>query len=1844
VIINGNGAMSFTQSATATAAFTLTKAGSFSMPSATTLAVGGTFFNNVNDAITNWNNSTLALYSGTSYTINAKSTAEHYGTLSVGANTNIRSWNSVATSTVMASSSSSLYSQNHANNNGLLYIFGNYVSAAGTDYWSYDTDFDGTALGGSSRKVDVDFAANATATYTGGGLWVFGASNASTTISNQGSGTYSLTIGGTASTTMRYYEVRNASTTGIVFTGTPNVVSISNGDFLISTAGGTGFTVGGSVITQNPAKTFTNNRFATNTAIAASNVTATNTTVSSWRFTNEVGNISGEAYDVDPGGDPGYIVWTNSASNITVAGHVYQDEGVTVSPACNGTTTDIRLVVAGVTTYNTSCAAGTGAYSIPGVTFSANDTLTVFIKGTTSKAATVSVSPVSSIADMDLYENRVIVRHENVTPISILAMSVYDSSSDVDIPFTAVHAGTDTLTLPANRKLIVWTGKEFKPNGNVTVSGGGAGAAHDGTMELFPNAIFTAQGSEAHSVGGSFILDAGATLTSAQSTFTFTTTGAARTIDVNQNSLYNATFNGSGSWTDTDATLSVGNNLTITTGALTLPSGTTTVTGSFQNNGGSFVNASGTLLMNATASGKTLKLGGSSLYKAVFNGTGGAWSMTDTNATTTSSFTVTAGTVTLPSGTLAIGSDFTTATSGVLTHNSGTVRLTSTTTTAIRTSGSDLSNLTVAGTGSYTFQDGSIQLAGNLSLLAGTTTFATNTLAIGGSLTASAGTFKHATGTVLFNAGTTGKTITTGTSPFYNVSFANAAGGWTIGAHATATNNFSLTSATSFTQASSTTLFVGGVFTNAVGGSPTTWDGSTLLIATSTGYAINTKSTGGDRYNILSVASSTNLSMWNSTATSTVVATSGSLYSQNNAGVNGDLYIYGNYQRSAGSDYWNYAIDFDGTVLTGGSRRGVNVKFASGASTTLSGTGALNIVGDPTASTTINNQGAGNYGITVNAGTFNAQYYSFRNLGVSGLTLSGTTTVTTLSNGDFELAVSGGTLINVASSTVNANASAVFSSVRFATTTLITGTNVALSGTTSAAWTFSSAYGNLSGEAYDNDGIDACGSIRWGDSSCLLLQEAHYRWRNDDGGEGAPNSEWYNVSWTKRKRVAVTNSDASSYTNVAVKVPVTYASAMQTNFADLRFTASDGVTPLSFWRETYNASSDAVVWVKVPTLSASGDTSIFMYYGNGLASDGSVGTSTFSAFDDMEAGNTSNYAGDTGQFHVGGTLKYERSNGLDALGTENTQTTNGIYRTALTVSQGQTIRYFQYVDTVAGSSDEPCTLFGVQSPGTLHQNYAVCLPLFGVDHVTIAKNVSSNETSGTVLSSSTITYATGWHEVSIDWKTNNTIFVSVYRGGTLVATTTATDNTYTTGGIGFSYWFQHGGWDIISSRPYMTTDPSVRFGAEQVSGGATWLAALDTFGSSFTASTTARIRFGIENTGLAVSNKQFRLEYAAKGVAPSCESVSGATYAAVPVVASCGVSPICMANSSFYTDLSSTTDQLGGAGLFTYGQIVKNSSNKTAALNFNASTFTETEYAIVPTINATAGSYCLRVTDNGAAIDGYTRVAEMRLRYNPVVTNVVLNAGNDISLVPGTTTAVSATATVTDLNGYTDMTTAPGQATATIFRSGVGSSCGANNNNCYQVASSSCTFFNCSGYSCTLSCTANLQYYAEPTDIGTYASDTWNAYISVNDTSLGYGTATAAIPKELLTLRALTSSQSINYGSLSVQTDTGAFNPTTTIQNIGNEKINISVAGTDLTSGSSTIPVNNEKFATSTFNYTVCTTCSSLATSTTLLTVNLSRPTATTTAPTTTVFWGIAVPYGVAARSHQGQTTFYAVP
>ena len=100
------------------------------------------------------------------------------------------------------------------------------------------------------------------------------------------------------------------------------------------------------------------------------------------------------------------------------------------------------------------------------------------------------------------------------------------------------------------------------------------------------------------------------------------------------------------------------------------------------------------------------------------------------------------------------------------------------------------------------------------------------------------------------------------------------------------------------------------------------------------------------------------------------------------------------------------------------------------------------------------------------------------------------------------------------------------------------------------------------------------------------------------------------TGWQYRRAITIdrTKVDSDLY-NFPVLVALTSSnfnfSKARTDGYDIRFTSSDGTTLLDYERERHNASSQvAEYWVRVPLVSSTSDTVIYMYYGKSDASDG----------------------------------------------------------------------------------------------------------------------------------------------------------------------------------------------------------------------------------------------------------------------------------------------------------------------------------------------------------------------------------------------------------------------------------------------------------------------------------------------------------------------------------------------------------------------------------------------------------------------------------------------------------------
>jgi len=108
-------------------------------------------------------------------------------------------------------------------------------------------------------------------------------------------------------------------------------------------------------------------------------------------------------------------------------------------------------------------------------------------------------------------------------------------------------------------------------------------------------------------------------------------------------------------------------------------------------------------------------------------------------------------------------------------------------------------------------------------------------------------------------------------------------------------------------------------------------------------------------------------------------------------------------------------------------------------------------------------------------------------------------------------------------------------------------------------------------------------------------------------GEDLVKWAWWNSSWDYKREITVTENSGSSLSNYSVLINVPYNANMKTDFSDLRFLDSTETNELGYWIENKTDSTEAWIWVKVPSLTASSNTSVYMYYGNsGASSDSNV--------------------------------------------------------------------------------------------------------------------------------------------------------------------------------------------------------------------------------------------------------------------------------------------------------------------------------------------------------------------------------------------------------------------------------------------------------------------------------------------------------------------------------------------------------------------------------------------------------------------------------------------------------------
>ena len=105
-----------------------------------------------------------------------------------------------------------------------------------------------------------------------------------------------------------------------------------------------------------------------------------------------------------------------------------------------------------------------------------------------------------------------------------------------------------------------------------------------------------------------------------------------------------------------------------------------------------------------------------------------------------------------------------------------------------------------------------------------------------------------------------------------------------------------------------------------------------------------------------------------------------------------------------------------------------------------------------------------------------------------------------------------------------------------------------------------------------------------------------------------PGAPWFDPNWQFRKQITIDSTKiAATLTDFAVLVSRTDADLLasaQADGDDILFTSADGTTKLSHEIESWNdIPGKLAAWVKVPNLSSSTDTTLYMYYGNAAAAN-----------------------------------------------------------------------------------------------------------------------------------------------------------------------------------------------------------------------------------------------------------------------------------------------------------------------------------------------------------------------------------------------------------------------------------------------------------------------------------------------------------------------------------------------------------------------------------------------------------------------------------------------------------------
>jgi hypothetical protein len=264
----------------------------------------------------------------------------------------------------------------------------------------------------------------------------------------------------------------------------------------------------------------------------------------------------------------------------------------------------------------------------------------------------------------------------------------------------------------------------------------------------------------------------------------------------------------------------------------------------------------------------------------------------------------------------------------------------------------------------------------------------------------------------------------------------------------------------------------------------------------------------------------------------------------------------------------------------------------------------------------------------------------------------------------------------------------------------------------------------------------------------------------------------------------------------------------------------------------------------------------------------------------------------------------------------------------------------------------------------------------------------------------------------------------------------------------------------------------------------------------------------------------------------------------------------------------------------------------------------------------------------------------------PTIGTVTVSPSS-IDLTANSTKTIYCSATVTDNNGYSDVSV----ANATFYDSDAGVAETDSDSYINHYTNTSCSLTGGSGTTITTNCSFAVQYNAN--------ASTWTCKIYANDTQSS--SANSNTTTTINSLAALEFPSTISFSSLAPGATSSAINRST--WNTGNTQVDTQLSGQNLTYSTYNISVSNVKYATAGWdtgaaNSSVTEALASSMTGETVLTTSAATITAfnlgastvtsgTALAPAKSIYWDLHVPTAASqylpAGTYEGTATITAV-